>query len=101
MMHTKANFTSFRPENILMRSETQPIITDFDISKDSSQTRKTSLSRSPGTAEYMAPELLGAEPVEATAASDMWSFGVVTLRVRCLCCNFFFFFSRYDECLIY
>lgn len=70
-----------RLENILMRSETQPIITDFDISKDNSQTRKTSLSRSPGTAEYMAPELLGAEPSEATAASDMWAFGVVMMKV--------------------
>ena len=35
--------SSSRLENILMRSETQPIITDFDISKDSTQTHKTSL----------------------------------------------------------
>ena len=67
-----------------MRSETQPIIADFDISKDVTQTHKTSLSRSPGTAEYMAPELLGAEPTEATAASDMWSFGIVIMKVSTL-----------------
>jgi serine/threonine protein kinase len=82
---TKVFYRDLKLENILMRSETQPIIADFELSKEQAlkgSSKSTLYVSHPGTLEYMAPELLGERPKEATTASDMWSVGVLLFKVR-------------------
>jgi serine/threonine protein kinase len=66
-------------ENVYMKTDTQPIIADFDVSKD-----RTIISKSPtmltGTTEYLAPELTS-YPHEASTASDMWALGTLVYKV--------------------
>ena len=72
-----------KPQNILMTAGGVPIVADFDVSRD------TSAGTAPGTTtvtqlggfthKYAAPEVLDDE--RATAASDVFSLGVVLSEV--------------------
>lgn len=68
-----------KPENVLMEGATRPRLTDFGIAKivGAGQTATMLL----GTPLYMAPELAwGQEP---TAASDVYSLGIMLYELLC------------------
>jgi serine/threonine protein kinase/predicted DNA-binding protein YlxM (UPF0122 family) len=70
-------------ENILMKSETHPVISDFDVSRDEStsgiQSMTLSATNYVGTWEYMAPEVLSGSS-KSSSASDIYAFGVVVFK---------------------
>jgi serine/threonine protein kinase len=64
-----------KPSNILFTSEGVPVLTDFGIARNSSQTNITRTDIAIGTAGYLDPDLAdGAEP---SARSDQYALGVV------------------------
>jgi len=75
--------------NILIDDNACPRIADYDISMTSSERQvATTTSWSRGTIEFLAPEILPPISVPATAASDMYSFGVCLLKVmEKMCCR--------------
>jgi len=73
----------FKPANIILASEKaniRVVVTDFGLARSVSTTRtmntRTADGNPPGTMGYIAPELFWPGAV-ATAASDIYSFGVV------------------------
>ncbi|GAB4498464.1 MAG: hypothetical protein OHK0052_11880 [Anaerolineales bacterium] len=68
-----------KPQNIMLKAG-QPILMDFGIAKRLYNT----LSKTPadllGTVNYMSPEQIQADP-EIGAASDLYSFGVLTYQM--------------------
>ncbi|MBO0837435.1 MAG: serine/threonine protein kinase, partial [Actinobacteria bacterium] len=62
-----------KPSNILLDARGNPFLGDFGIAQLSGLTRLTRSGASPGTAEYMAPELAtGGDPSEA---ADVYALG--------------------------
>jgi eukaryotic-like serine/threonine-protein kinase len=64
-----------KPENVLVAPSGRAMLTDFGIARPEDATSITQTGQMPGTARYMAPELMRGEP--ASAASDLYSCGVV------------------------
>jgi eukaryotic-like serine/threonine-protein kinase len=64
-----------KPENVLLSPSGRAMLTDFGIARPDDATSITQTGQMPGTARYMAPELLRGRP--AGAASDLFSCGVV------------------------
>ncbi|MBO0687814.1 MAG: serine/threonine protein kinase, partial [Candidatus Dormibacteraeota bacterium] len=62
-----------KPSNILLDARGNPFLSDFGIAQLSGQSRLTRSGASPGTAEYMAPEL--ATGADASEAADVYSLG--------------------------
>ncbi len=69
-----------KPANVLIARGGRALLTDFGIARPQDATSITQAGQMPGTARYMAPELMEGE--EATPASDLYSFGV--LLSQCL-----------------
>jgi len=72
-----------KPDNILLTTTSPPhvVLTDFDVSKSSSDramTAAVTLATTPGgmTLRYAAPELLLDPPSSATSSSDIYSLGL-------------------------
>ncbi|MBO0684017.1 MAG: serine/threonine protein kinase, partial [Candidatus Dormibacteraeota bacterium] len=62
-----------KPSNILLDARGNPFLSDFGVAQLAGLSRLTRSGASPGTAEYMAPELAtGADPSEA---ADIYSLG--------------------------
>jgi serine/threonine-protein kinase len=73
-----------KPENVLLdRSgaggEIRARLTDFGIARRQGGPRLTQMDRLLGTPEYVAPEMVAGET--ATAASDVYAFGVIAYEV--------------------
>eukprot|EP00026_Physarum_polycephalum_P000610 Phypoly_transcript_00611.p1 GENE.Phypoly_transcript_00611~~Phypoly_transcript_00611.p1 ORF type:complete len:1420 (+),score=266.83 Phypoly_transcript_00611:78-4337(+) len=70
-------------ENILMKGNQQPVITDFELSKDSSMdSLATSLETiNAQSEEYLAPEMRERKST-GTTGSDMWSFGIIIYKAH-------------------
>lgn len=64
-----------KPENILLEGDGTPRWTDFGLATGDQATKITQAGQVMGTLRYMSPEQLRGE--ETTAASDLFSFGVV------------------------
>jgi hypothetical protein len=64
-----------KPQNVLLAPGGRAMLTDFGIARPQDATSITQTGQMPGTARYMAPELLEGE--QATPASDLYSCGVV------------------------
>jgi serine/threonine-protein kinase len=68
-----------KPSNILLRTDGQPVLTDFGLAAalrdEMSNRRLTPPETLVGTADYLAPEVIGGRPVDGR--SDMYSLGVV------------------------
>ncbi len=63
-----------KPDNILLRSETDPVIADFGIAKVAGGTVKTQTGFTMGTVSYMSPEQCQGHPVDGR--SDVYSVGI-------------------------
>jgi serine/threonine-protein kinase len=64
-----------KPQNVLIAADGRAQLTDFGIARRAEATSITQTGQMPGTARYMAPELMHGEP--ASPASDLYSCGVV------------------------
>jgi len=69
-----------KPANVLIARGGRAMLTDFGIARPQDATSITQTGQMPGTARYMAPELM--EGDDATPASDLYSCGV--LLAECL-----------------
>ena len=67
-----------KPGNILLTPDGDVKITDFGIARSADSTPMTRTGTLTGTAQYISPEQAGGRP--ATAASDIYSLGVVAYR---------------------
>lgn len=68
-----------KPSNIIVDSLGRPVVTDFGIAKAPSSKPMTATGSMLGTPTYMSPEQCRGLP--ATAASDQYSFGVMTYEM--------------------
>jgi eukaryotic-like serine/threonine-protein kinase len=64
-----------KPQNVLIAPDGRALLTDFGIARPQDATSITQTGQMPGTARYMAPELMRGEP--ATPSSDLYSAGMV------------------------
>ena len=68
-----------KPSNILLRADGQPVLTDFGLAAALadvvSEQRLTPPNVLVGTADYLAPEVIACQPVDARA--DLYALGVV------------------------
>ncbi|RCK56120.1 Serine/threonine-protein kinase psk1 [Candida viswanathii] len=70
----KVIYRDLKPENCMLNSKGNLVLTDFGLSKVSSDDDKKNHSMT-GTAQYMAPEVLKGEPYDYSV--DWWSLGCV------------------------
>jgi serine/threonine protein kinase len=66
-----------KPSNILLRSDDQPVLTDFGLALATGGEATRSLAGRIGTLDYMSPEQAMAAQHEIDQRSDLWSLGVV------------------------
>lgn len=64
-----------KPQNVLVAPDGRAVLTDFGIARPEDATSITQTGQMPGTARYMAPELMRGEP--ASPVSDLYSSGVL------------------------
>ena len=70
----------FNPNNILLGRSLEAKITDLGVAKMVESDIKKTMTRNPGTADYMPREATGKNPVYGPPL-DIFSFGVTTLHV--------------------
>ncbi len=72
-----------KPSNILLRADGQPVLTDFGLAAalatTMSEQRLTPPNVLVGTADYLAPEVIAGQPVDARA--DLYALGVVLFEM--------------------
>ena len=68
-----------KPANVLMTREGTPRLTDFGVAYMGKKERITQVDVAVGTPDYMSPEALKGESVDAR--SDIWSFGVILFEM--------------------
>lgn len=66
-----------KPANILLDEQGRPLVSDFGLARCVDQTGSLVESGIEGTAEYMSPEQVRAEPGAATTAADVYSLGAI------------------------
>lgn len=71
-----------KPSNILLTEQGAPKLSDFGVAYVEKQERLTQSSTLVGTAEYLSPEALRGDEVDARA--DVWAFGVLLFEMLTL-----------------
>jgi len=66
-----------KPANILLTKDGRPIVTDFGLARDVSDTRMTATGQVMGTLYYMAPEQVQGEVDRMGPPTDVWALGVM------------------------
>jgi hypothetical protein len=64
-----------KPPNVLIASNGTPRLTDFGVARIETAERLTGTGMAVGTLDYMPPEAVNGEPVDARG--DIWAFGVM------------------------
>src|SRR5262249_15829849 len=64
-----------KPANVLIAADGTPRLTDFGVAHFGGEKRITETGAAVGTVDYLSPEALNGEPVDAR--SDIWAFGVL------------------------
>ncbi|MCP5096856.1 MAG: serine/threonine protein kinase [Chloroflexi bacterium] len=64
-----------KPQNVLMRHGTHPVLTDFGVAAVEEGTKLTRTGEMPGTPLYMSPEQIRGEPVDGR--SDIYALGLI------------------------
>ncbi len=70
-----------KPANVLLDEAGQPKITDLGVAHDPKAREKTRLGTSLGTPDYMSPEQVRGEAVDAR--SDVYAMGVMVYQLLC------------------
>jgi serine/threonine protein kinase/tetratricopeptide (TPR) repeat protein len=68
-----------KPANVLLDEDGKPHLSDFGIALIGDMERVTEKGSAIGTADYMSPEMLRAEEIDAR--TDVWSFGVMLFEL--------------------
>ncbi|XP_039017069.1 G-type lectin S-receptor-like serine/threonine-protein kinase At2g19130 [Hibiscus syriacus] len=68
-----------KPENILLDSDYNPLLSDFGLSKLFGRDFSRVLTSMKGTRGYLAPEMISGEPI--TPKSDVYSYGMLLLEI--------------------
>jgi len=68
-------YRDLKPENLLLSSEGNIVMTDFGLSKEGLQAKDSRTATFCGTPEYLAPEVIKGE--QYTKAIDWWSVGTL------------------------
>lgn len=68
-----------KPANVLIADDGTPRLTDFGVAFISNKERITQIDAAIGTPDYMAPEIINADAIDARA--DIWSFGVMLFEM--------------------
>jgi predicted ATPase/predicted negative regulator of RcsB-dependent stress response len=68
-----------KPANILLSEDEMPRLTDFGVAYVLSEKRITETGTAVGTLDYLSPEALNGEEVDAR--SDIWAFGVMLFEM--------------------
>jgi len=68
-------YRDLKPENLLLSSEGNIVMTDFGLSKEGLQAKDSRTATFCGTPEYLAPEIIKGE--DYTKAIDWWSVGTL------------------------
>ena len=78
--HSLARETNLTPNNILLGSHLEAKITDLGVAKVMQVDNKSSMTKIPGTPDFMPPEALTKRPVYGPPL-DVFSYGGVVLNV--------------------
>jgi len=80
-------YRDLKPENVLLSSTGNIILTDFGLSKAGLNTPDARTSTFCGTPEYLAPEIIKGDPYTKTV--DWWSVGTLTYEMMAGCPPFY------------
>lgn len=77
--HLKIIHRDIKPANVLLAEDGTPRLTDFGVARVESMDRMTQTGASVGTLDYLSPEAINGESVDARA--DLWAFGVMLFEM--------------------
>ncbi|KAM3373359.1 hypothetical protein ACQJBY_020026 [Aegilops geniculata] len=72
-----------KPGNVLLDNDYNAKLADFGLSRIGNKNNAAVMTTAIGTPGYMDPECMHDGQVEFTAASDVYSFGIVVLKIVC------------------
>ena len=77
-MHTRCvSHLDLKAENVVMRTETDPMLIDFGLAHHFTDPKVRTLDRYSGSRQYAAPEILAQRGPYDAYAADVWSLGVL------------------------
>jgi len=77
--HLKIIHRDLKPANVLLADDGTPRLSDFGVALMSADKRLTGSGVLIGTPEYLSPEMLNGDEIDARA--DLWAFGVMLFEM--------------------